>query len=145
MKHFLLTISFVCCLSAVAQQPDIVFHHITEKEGLSYNIINSFLKDSKGMLWIGTYNGLNKYDGSHFYTYHSGDEKNTLPNNTVHDLAEDKQGNIWGATDKGVFCLNANTGHFKNYNIFNKQGWSGSYNIICDNEGTIWASNNFQL
>ncbi len=39
---------------------------------MSYNIINCFLKDSKGMLWIGTYNGLNKYYGAHFYIYQSG-------------------------------------------------------------------------
>ncbi len=129
-----------CC---IAQQPDIVFHHITEKEGLSYNIINSFLKDSRGILWIGTYNGLNKYDGAHFFTYHSGHAKNTLPNNTVHDLAEDKKGNIWGATGKGVFCLNANTGHFKNYTLLNKLGWVS--NIFCDKDGIIWATNTFNL
>lgn len=145
MKRLFLTISLICTLGAVAQQPDITFHHITQKDGLSYNIINSFLKDSRGMLWIGTYNGLNKYDGAHFYTYQSGHEKNTLPSNTVHDLAEDRKGNIWGATDNGVFCLNANTGRFRNYLIPNKLGWTGVHNIVCDNDGVIWVTNFFNL
>ena len=142
LLFFLLMLPF---LSAHAQQPDIVFHHITDKDGLSYNTINCFLKDSRGMLWIGTYNGLNRYDGAHFYIYHSGHGKNTLPNNTVHKLAEDRKGNIWGATDNGIFCLNTNTGSFKNYAIPTNQGWTGAYNIICDKEDKIWASSSFKL
>jgi ligand-binding sensor domain-containing protein/sensor histidine kinase YesM len=131
--------------SAVAQQPDIVFHHITQNEGLSYNLVNCFLKDSKGMLWIGTYNGLNKYDGAHFYVYHSSHTKNTLPSNSVHKLAEDKNGNIWGGTDNGVFCLDTKTGQFKSYRTPNQKKWPAVYNLYCDKEGRIWATNNFCL
>ncbi len=132
-------------LFAAAQQPDIVFHHITEKDGLSYNLVNCFLKDSKGMLWVGTYNGLNRYDGAHFYTYHSGNSKNTLPNNSVHKLAEDKLGNIWGATDNGVFCLNTLTRQFKNYSIEKGKGWPAAAGIYCDSDGDIWATGQFGL
>jgi ligand-binding sensor domain-containing protein len=132
-------------LLSFAQQPDIVFHHTTEKEGLSYNIVNTFLKDSRGMLWIGTYNGLNKYDGAHFFKYHSGYGKNTLPNNTVHDLAEDKGGNIWGATENGVFCLNPITGNFRNYALPTKLGMTAVFNIFVDKEGVVWAANYFNL
>ncbi len=128
-----------------AIKPDLVFHHITQKEGLSYNLVNSFLKDRKGMLWIGTYNGLNKYDGAHFYTFHSGYGKNTLPNNSVHDLAEDKHGNIWGATDNDVFCLNPKTGNFKNYAVPSNFGWVSTQNIICDKNGVIWVANHINL
>ncbi|MBK8548988.1 MAG: histidine kinase [Saprospiraceae bacterium] len=145
MKYFFLLLNIVIQTHALGQQPDIVFHHITQKDGLSYNIINCFLKDSRGILWIGTYNGLNKYDGAHFYTFHGGPNKNTLPNNTVHKLAEDKQGNIWGATDNGVFCLNPVTGYFKNYQLPTKNGRTGVYNILCDSKGVIWAANYFNL
>ena len=112
---------------------------------MSYNIVNCFLKDSRGMLWVGTYNGLNKYDGAHFYTYHSGNSSNTLPNNTVHKLAEDKKGNIWGSTDYGAFCFDTKTGNFKGYQVPKKQSSISIYNILCDQQGKVWAANNNNL
>jgi ligand-binding sensor domain-containing protein len=141
MKRILFFILLLIGMIADAQQPDLVFHHLTEKEGLSYNLVNGFLKDSRGMLWIATYNGLNKYDGAHFYTYHSGHTNNSLPNNSVHKLAEDKQGNIWGGTDRGVFCLNPVTGKFKNYGTPRETKWPAVHNICCDKQGRIWATN----
>ncbi len=144
MLRILLLFLFIP-FDAAAQQPDIVFHHITEKEGLSYNVVNCFLKDSRGMLWIGTYNGLNRYDGHHFYTYHSGRTKNTLSNNSIHKLAEDSKGNIWGGTDNGVFCLNIKTGQFKNYFPQRKKGWPGASGIYSDRYRNIWATGDFGL
>ncbi len=128
-----------------AQQPDIVFHHLTQKDGLSYNLVNGFLKDSKGMLWISTYNGLNKYDGAHFYSYHTGNTKDNLPNNSVHKLAEDKNGNIWGTTDNGAFCLNTKTNKFKSYGTPYQEKWPAVYNVCCDKEGRVWVTNDFCL
>lgn len=147
MKRYLLffIVLLVSTKALLAQQPDIVFSHITEKEGLSYNLVNGFLKDSRGLLWISTYNGLNKYDGSHFYTYHSDHSKNSLPSNSVHKLAEDKEGNIWGGTDRGVFCLNPVTGQFKNYGTPFEEKWPAVYNVCCDKEGRIWVTNDFCL
>jgi len=143
MRWFTAIIFLLQFLAADAQQPDIVFHHITEKEGLSYNIINCFLKDSRGILWIGTYNGLNRYDGAHFYNYYSGAAHHTIGNNTVHKLAEDKNGNIWGGTDNGVFRLDPKTGKAKNYRVasYKKGEWQAMFNILCDQQGRIWAGN----
>lgn len=97
------------------------------------------------MLWIGTYNGLNRYDGAHFYTYHNGTASNTLPNNTVHKLVEDKNGNIWGGTDYGVFCLDVRTGEFKNYRLPGIRKDLAIYNICTDKSGLVWAAGNNNL
>jgi ligand-binding sensor domain-containing protein len=145
MRRLVLILFLLKSFSAAAQQPDIVFHHLTEKDGLSYNIVNCFLKDSRGVLWIGTYNGLNKYDGAHFFAYHTGPNNNTLPSNTVHKLAEDKNGNIWGATDNGVFCLNWLSGYFKRYWLPSKNKWPSVFNICYGGDGKIWASSNAGL
>ena len=139
---FLLT---CCLLSATAQQPDLVFHHLTQKDGLSYNFINCFLKDSRGILWIGTYNGLNRYDGAHFYIFRKGKDENSIPNNTVHKLAEDKKGNIWGATENGIFCYNQQLNSFRNYHTPGETDWRGIASIICDREGTVWSANQKML
>ncbi len=141
MKKLFPVICVLASLRLCAQQPDLVFHHLTVKDGLSYNIVNCFLKDSRGLLWIGTYNGLNRYDGAHFYVFRKERNKNSLPNNTVHKLAEDKSGNIWGATDEGVFCYDQGKNKFKNYHTPGEQDWPGITNMLCDKDGVIWASN----
>lgn len=145
MRRLFIVLLITQFFSATAQQPDIVFHHITEKDGLGYNLVNCFLKDSRGILWIGTYNGLNRYDGAHFYIYQSAHTKNTLPDNSVHKLAEDKKGNIWGGTDDGAFCLNVLTGQFKNYALQKKKEWPAVSGVYCDKDGKIWATGNFGL
>jgi len=53
----------------VAQENSFVFSQLKEQDGLSDNTVNCFLKDSRGIVWIGTYNGLNRFDGSHFFVY----------------------------------------------------------------------------
>lgn len=144
-KVALIICSMLLLQQLVAQQPDLVFHHTTQKDGLSFNVINCFLKDSRGMLWIGTYDGLNRYDGAHFYVYRKGKDKNSLPDNTVHRLAEDKKGNIWGVTDNGVFCYNQQKNSFTNYHTPGEKEWKGLLSIICDAEGTVWTANSYCL
>jgi len=63
----------------------IQFEHLTKENGLSDNFIMSILKDSKGFIWIGTLDGLNRYDGKVFkvYRYSIGDP-NSLGANEIH-------------------------------------------------------------
>jgi ligand-binding sensor domain-containing protein len=121
------------------QNPDLVFHHITEHEGLSNNIVNCFLKDSRGFLWIGTYNGLNRYDGSSFTIFKQGKDSCTMADNTVHSLCEDTNGNIWGANERGIFCYVIKDNIFRNYFIPKKEDIPSIHNILCDRKGIIWA------
>ena len=139
MKKVMVIIWLIqCMLRLSAQQPDLVFHHTTEKDGLSYNIVNCFFKDSRGMLWIGTYNGLSRYDGSHFYNFRKGKESNTLPENTVHKLAKDKKGNIWGATDNGIFCYDQQKNSFRTYHTPEEKDWIIHGFLLV----SIWFSSN---
>lgn len=115
------------------------FHHIKEQEGLSHNIINCFLKDRDGFLWIGTYDGLNRFDGTHFSIFKSNRNKpNTLLHNTVHAICEDKDGAIWCATDLGLSRYNKKTGVFENIEIKEHGISSGSVCVLNDKDGNIW-------
>ncbi|WP_320019114.1 two-component regulator propeller domain-containing protein [Labilibaculum manganireducens] len=80
------------------------FEHFNSENGLSQNTISSLLCDRKGFLWIGTMNGLNRYDGYRFKIYKSkkGDS-NVFTNNRVIDLWEDYQGFIWMKTYDGYY------------------------------------------
>ena len=133
-------ISVVLITPVKSQQPDLVFHNLTEKDGLSSNFINCFLKDSKGTLWVGTLNGLNRYDGKHFFTYKNNQDTSSLPNNTIHCLAEDKNGNIWGGTDLGVFCWIRKENKFKRFTTEKAPVPSNCFSIVCSSDGTVWAA-----
>ncbi|GAB3704965.1 hypothetical protein GCM10027592_36890 [Spirosoma flavus] len=115
------------------------FRHIQEKDGLSFNFINCFLQDSDGFLWIGTYNGLNRYDGNQFVQIkNKRNDPHSLLDNTVHDLCEDRQGNIWMAADKGISRYNKKTGKFVNITAVDKRNLGFCTNVLCDRRGDIW-------
>jgi signal transduction histidine kinase/ligand-binding sensor domain-containing protein/DNA-binding NarL/FixJ family response regulator len=74
------------------------------EDGLSQNTAFSILFDSKGFMWIGTMNGLNRYDGSEFKIYRSSSENgNNFTNNRVTKLWEDRKGFIWLETYDGYY------------------------------------------
>lgn len=89
----------------------------TEADGLSNSIIRCVLQDSRGMLWIGTPDGLNYFDGHSFKTFRkSNTESNTIKENFITKLAEDQVGDIWiGYLQGGVSCYNISTGVFRHY------------------------------
>src|SRR3954471_1003358 len=100
---YLLAVLIVFGISArVNAQTAINFTSITIKEGLSSNTVNAIIKDRFGMMWFGTGNGLNKFDGSNFAIYrHQESSRNTIPSNEVLALCEDSKGTIWVGTSGG--------------------------------------------
>lgn len=74
---------------------------ITTAQGLSDNRVTCFYKDRKGFMWIGTRNGLNRYDGHSFKIFRPG-PGNTISNEVINDIAEDSRGRIWVATMEGL-------------------------------------------
>lgn len=103
-------------------------------------MVTCFLKDSRGRLWIGTINGLNRYDGAHFYVFKKSADNHSLFNGNITALCEDKAGNIWGSTEAGVFCFNPLTGRFRKIATPNRSNDKSFTNVLCDQEGNIWAT-----
>ena len=77
MKYWYLLIIFVSSIRfAQAQEPKLTpTQNITISDGLAHNGVTSLLEDTNGYLWIGTYDGLNKYDGYTIETYKNTSEK----------------------------------------------------------------------
>jgi signal transduction histidine kinase/ligand-binding sensor domain-containing protein len=74
------------------------FQHISTTQGLSDNDITALCQDKAGFLWIGTRNGLNRYDGRHFETWHRADG---LAGEQVTAILQDRLGTIWVAAEEG--------------------------------------------
>ncbi len=74
-------------------------------EGVASDITNSIYADSRGLLWIGTNDGLTRFDGQRFVSYSMDDG---LPHRNVGDIVEDRSGAIWIGTVGGVARLDPN-------------------------------------
>jgi two-component system sensor histidine kinase ChiS len=93
------------------------FEPISVERGLSHSTVNCILQDSKGFMWFGTDDGLNKYDGHSFTVYrHSPDDPQSLSHNQVWSLFEDTSGVLWvGTYGGGLNRFDRDTGQFARY------------------------------
>ena len=118
---------------------------ITTRNGLSNSEITSILQDSRGFMWFGTDDGLNKFDGYDITIYKYNPQiPNTIGGNSIRCLFEDSKKNLWiGLKGDGLSKLNLQTGEFKTYKN-KKDSNSLSYNdvsgIVEDEAGMIWIS-----
>jgi ligand-binding sensor domain-containing protein/serine phosphatase RsbU (regulator of sigma subunit) len=101
-KNFCLLLLFLLFLETLplfGQKKNLKFDHFGVNEGLSQSTVDCIMQDSRGFIWIGTRDGLNRYDGYTFTVYKNiPRDSNSLSNNYIKDLVEDKEGNLWIAT-----------------------------------------------
>ncbi len=91
---------------AHAQNHDINFTYLTSKGGLSSNTVYAILKDSYGLMWFATEDGLNKFDGTNVTVYRNNPgKKNSLKVNEITSLYQDKKGRLWIGTNGGSLSL----------------------------------------
>lgn len=140
-----------CCLAAIffinfiqAQSSQVRFDHITAEDGLSEAVINSIFQDSRGFMWFGTNDGLNRYDGYNFSVFKpSPDDKNTISSNLIYAITEDAYQKIWiGTTGAGLNCFDPVTEKFMHYyHDANDPKSIASNQIVSlytDSQGRIW-------
>ena len=136
-------LALLICLAgrttAQERPPHVEFGHIREQDGLSSRKVNCLLHDREGFLWVGTNNGLNRYDGTHFVQFrHQRNNPHSLLNNQVYALCEDKRGRIWATFENGVSCYDKATGRFAHITTVGNQPLGICKNIRCDRSGNIW-------
>lgn len=99
--YTLLVLFLVTALNALALKPH--FTHITINNGLPHQQVSSLAQDPKGYIWIGTRNGLSRYDGYGLTNYfHNALDKQSLFCNFITCLYNDSRGRLWIGTDKGM-------------------------------------------
>ncbi|MEO0725487.1 MAG: two-component regulator propeller domain-containing protein [Bacteroidota bacterium] len=92
------------------------FSHIGKETGLSHNTIRQIVQDEQGFLWIGTEDGLNRFDGRKMVVFRSdADDPKSLSSNFIEDIAFDDEGNIWIATISGLNKLDPQVGYFERF------------------------------
>ena len=94
-------------LSAQVKKAKPLYYHISEKDGLADNMVNCFFQDSRGIMWMGTQNGLNRFDGSELKTWRTGNQPSNdqLLSNQVNAIAEDAMHRLWLATSNALSVI----------------------------------------
>ena len=125
-----------------AAQQNLRFEHLGMEDGLSNDNAVAILQDRKGYIWIGTWDGLNKYDGYTFTKYRfDPTDSNSLSQNLVYTIWEDKQGFIWIGTFEGLCRFDRHTEKFTRYKPDPKAPFYDP-NISAieeDNTGMLWV------
>jgi ligand-binding sensor domain-containing protein len=124
--------------------------HWTVKEGLAHDQTLCIIKDGIGFLWIGTPNGLSRFDGSTFKNYfYDPQKKGTLAGPKVWGLVEDSLHNIWIGTDKGLSRYDRKSETLSNFFPNNKPAsfstfiipfWATRDEIFCQESDSFIVS-----
>jgi len=138
----------VLLLSFVAfNAQDERFNHLTVKEGLTQNSATCILQDYQGFIWIGTYGGLNRYDGNKIKQYvHDVYDLTTLTNDAVKFLFEDSKKNIWvGCYGSGLHKFIREKDEFIHFpntlDTLNVGNYENVLTISEDSSGLLWIGN----
>lgn len=113
--------------------------------GLSYDGISTIMQDSRGFIWIGTYKGLNRYDGNTFKVY--GMEDLGLDSDFIYSIVEDPDGNLWVGTDKGACMYSYREDRFVPLQATSTEGEviTNKVTFICaEPDGRVWMLVNDQ-
>jgi ligand-binding sensor domain-containing protein len=120
---------------STAQLPStLAYHHITKEHGLSNNNVFYMYKDSRKFLWLGSKNGLNRFDGINVKVYKP--TNSNINGTSIFNIVEDKRGNLWIGTQHGLNEYIRKTDNFKSHNFTTNRL---AYPIAFDNNEKLWV------
>lgn len=163
----ILSILFLTCFFRVsADESNYLFRHYQVENGLSDNMVTCCVQDKSGYIWIGTRDGLNRFDGYTLKVFRNdSDDAESLGNNWITHLSCDEDGNLWVGTLSGLYQYNETKESFhhipftknKGIELFqfdkNNQLWllmdgtliqynitDGQFRIFAGNQGQTYTS-----
>lgn len=141
--HFLISI-LIFCNSFIARSQVVNVDLFNADNGLPQTNINTIIQDSTGFLWIGTQDGLCRYDGYQFVIFTNNPiDSSSLSNNFIYSIADDNKGYLWIGTRYGLSRFDKNTGKFKNYyssgNNLNSLSSNSVFKVFVDRQGLVWV------
>ena len=135
----------ILCSSSFAQFRDLRFRHINTKNGLSNNIVRCITQDNLGYIWIGTNEGLNRYDGYSNKVFKKilGDTT-SLPDNMIYALYPDHLNNMWVGTHLGLGLYDSDKENYKTFILDTEQYHINTSNRVTgieeDTEKNLWVA-----
>lgn len=131
-------------IASYGQNPGQVSRYSIQN-GLSYGVVNSIVQDDKGFVWIGTGDGLNRFDGFSFKVFQNDpSDKTSISGNYVKSLFKDREGTIWASSRSGLNEFISTKENFKHHvPSSQKRGISDDVSDISQaRNGNLWVSLN---
>jgi ligand-binding sensor domain-containing protein/AraC-like DNA-binding protein/nitrogen-specific signal transduction histidine kinase len=138
LRSLIFFILLFCIKGYLSAAIDVSARFITTNDGLANNSVIYMCQDKKGFIWIGTLNGLNRYDGHSFITFLPEKDKISLADNRVRSIKEDKNGFLWIYMSPEVFsCYDLEKECFVDFTGCGEYGQNYNKMFMASN-GDIW-------
>jgi len=125
--------------------PIIAYNHTLNAEnGLSENNISCVIKDSDGFMWMGTGDGLNKFDGYSFIHYsHSDNDSSSLSHSAIQNMIRDSKGRLWIGTYNGLNLYDGKNETFRKFLVDHSNNAANSNTslyLLEDSRHQLWMA-----
>ncbi|MEO1085025.1 MAG: two-component regulator propeller domain-containing protein, partial [Acidobacteriota bacterium] len=132
-------------LESVGQPRMLRFQHLRPEHGLSQSAVAAIHQDPQGFMWLGTQDGLNRWDGIEFTLYrHDPSRPSSLPNSHVRSIESDADGTLWVGTSGGLGRFDSVTDTFQvfHHDPERPDSLSGGdvRGLYADGHGTLWIA-----
>ncbi len=122
------------------------FQRVGSDTGPLAEVITAVLQDHNGFIWIGSQEGLTRFDGETFVAFrHDPDDSTSISDNSIRTVFEDREGTIWiGTNSAGLERLDQATGRFEHFRHIpsdpNSLSHDSVYAIVQDRAGDLWIA-----
>ncbi len=146
----ILFILFIITTCAHAQNPSNIFEVISTKEGLPSSKIYSIAQDNNGFLWMGTVDGLARYDGSNFKVYsHIPNDSSSIPISLITEIQPVKNNILWLATrDLGIIKFDLEDEKFTHFihkdDTPNELPFNNVEKFFIDKDSVLWGTKDYR-
>nr|MBI9047696.1 hypothetical protein [Anaerolineaceae bacterium] len=142
VRYFLIGVILIISLSSF--EPHNWTHsHISNADGLSNSAVTSIYMDSRGFNWFGTWDGLNRFDGSNIKVFKPDIfHKGSISNNIIRKILEDKDENLWIVTERGLNQYDPYRDYFTPYlETINSNAYrENSFHATLSPDSVLWCS-----
>lgn len=138
-----LSLALLSNIGLYSQKSTLIFRHINIEDGLAGTEVSSIIQDNNGFIWIATNNGLQRYDGHSFTTYHHNPlDSESISSDNLYALVQDNEQNIWAISFlSGIIRFNPAANKCLPINGYDKRKFKEffiSRSMFMDRQGNIW-------
>ena len=145
VKAIFYSIALFYAVNPAICQPDYTFKSFSVEEGLSNASVNKLFKDEYGLFWIGTRDGLDRYNGHDFrHYYHDKGNPKSLSDNYIFDLIQYGRDSLFIATDNGIDIYRYSSDDFHHVHVANEEPYTAIH-FEVDTQNKLWATTSIGL